>query len=142
MPKADFQVFRLDCRGIERALGSLETRIMEVLWQHGPAGSRQVRDLLGDDLAFNTVMTVLNRLVAKGLVRRTGRRRLYRYEALYTYDELCRHLSRQVSRGLLEDFGATAVDQMIDVLKELNPGRLEEIKAALEEPNHSRKGVS
>lgn len=53
-------------------LGELERAVMEVLWERSePAGGRDVARALSErDLAYTTVMTVLNRLATKGFVRR------------------------------------------------------------------------
>lgn len=64
------------------SLGSLEFKIMEVSWSH-PESFLSVRDVLvelEDDLAYTTVMTVMNRLYEKGLLRRrrNGRAWIYR----------------------------------------------------------------
>ncbi|MDQ3342954.1 MAG: BlaI/MecI/CopY family transcriptional regulator [Actinomycetota bacterium] len=64
------------------SLGSLEAKIMHVVWQEGDV-FLSVRDVLGrldEDLAYTTVMTVMNRLYEKGLLRRRrdGRAWLYR----------------------------------------------------------------
>ena len=58
-------------------LGELERAVMEVLWEREPpATARDVgRALVNRDLAYTTVMTVLDRLTRKGFVHRerTGR---------------------------------------------------------------------
>lgn len=64
-------------------LGELETRVMDVLWHTpGPLSVRQVHDTLSDEkeLAYTTVMTVLDRLAKKSIVSRSreGRQWLYR----------------------------------------------------------------
>lgn len=64
------------------SLGSLEAKIMDVAWTHSDA-FLSVRDVLGrldDALAYTTVMTVMNRLYEKGLLRRRreGRAWVYR----------------------------------------------------------------
>lgn len=53
-------------------LGELERAVMEVLWDRGePTLVRDVvRALAERDLAYTTVMTVLDRLAKKGFVRR------------------------------------------------------------------------
>ncbi|GAA1310522.1 transcriptional repressor BlaI [Saccharothrix xinjiangensis] len=53
-------------------MGELERAVMDVLWDRGePVAVREVvRALAGRDLAYTTVMTVLNRLAKKGFVRR------------------------------------------------------------------------
>lgn len=64
-------------------LGELEQAVMDILWRRGqPLPVRDVQGLLAEDreLAYTTVMTVLDRLSKKGVVRREleGRAWLYR----------------------------------------------------------------
>jgi predicted transcriptional regulator len=63
-------------------LGELERAVMDVLWERGaPATVREVVEALdGRELAYTTVMTVLDRLAGKGMVdrERTGRAWSYR----------------------------------------------------------------
>lgn len=63
-------------------LGELERAVMDVLWQRSePLTVREVgRELANRDLAHTTVMTVLDRLVKKGTVERTGQGRPWRYQ--------------------------------------------------------------
>jgi len=61
-------------------MGELESAVLAQLWAAGepltPAG---VRDGLGDELAYTTVMTILARLWEKGLLRRERRGRAFAY---------------------------------------------------------------
>lgn len=54
-------------------LGSLELRIMEILWSHGPASVREVQETFPgkERPAYTTVQTVIYRLEGKRAVRRT-----------------------------------------------------------------------
>ena len=61
--------------------GELEDRIMNTLWDRGEATVRQVLELQGGDLAYTTVMTVLDRLHHKGRVRRRKEGRAWCYRA-------------------------------------------------------------
>jgi predicted transcriptional regulator len=66
-----------------RRFGELEAVIMEKLWERGhPALVRDVLDdLRGDrDLAYTTVMTVMDNLHRKGWLRRERDGRAWRYE--------------------------------------------------------------
>ena len=66
-----------------RRFGELEAVIMERLWERGrPALVREVLDdLRGDrDLAYTTVMTVMDNLHRKGWLRRERDGRAWRYE--------------------------------------------------------------
>lgn len=62
-------------------LGSLEAKIMRVAWERSDRYMpvREVLDLLDDDLAYTTVMTVMNRLYEKGMLRRQREGRAWSY---------------------------------------------------------------
>lgn len=62
-------------------LGDLERAVMDVLWDRaGPATVREVADGLADrQLAYTTVMTVLDRLAVKQLVTRDRVGRAWSY---------------------------------------------------------------
>ncbi|MFI5486562.1 BlaI/MecI/CopY family transcriptional regulator [Micromonospora echinaurantiaca] len=68
-------------------LGDLERAVMDVLWDSVPTTSdgvtvREVADALaGRELAYTTVMTVLDRLAGKGMVQREREGRAWRYRA-------------------------------------------------------------
>ena len=67
-------------------LGELERAVMEVLWNRAePCLVRDVAEALAArELAYTTVMTVLDRLAKKGAVRRQRDGRAWRYEPMYT----------------------------------------------------------
>lgn len=56
-----------------------ELDIMQVLWDRGPSTVAQVREGLRDDLAYNTVLTMLRILEEKGHVTRDTRDRAHTY---------------------------------------------------------------
>jgi len=56
-----------------------ELDIMAVLWQRGSATVSEVRDALIDDLAYNTVLTVLRTLEEKGHVSHVSEGKAFRY---------------------------------------------------------------
>lgn len=62
-------------------LGELERAVMDVLWERsGPATVREVADTLhARELAYTTVMTVLDRLAGKGMVERERAGRAWSY---------------------------------------------------------------
>ncbi|MCK9900952.1 BlaI/MecI/CopY family transcriptional regulator [Frankia sp. Cpl3] len=66
--------------GNRRAPGDLERTVMETLRRAArPLTPREVQNLLGDDLAYTTVLTILTRMHDKGLLgrRRSGRAHAY-----------------------------------------------------------------
>nr|WP_277351256.1 BlaI/MecI/CopY family transcriptional regulator [Micromonospora sp. HNM0581] len=66
-------------------MGDLERAVMDVLWDAVPVTSpgvsvREVAEALdGRELAYTTVMTVLDRLAGKGMVQREREGRAWRY---------------------------------------------------------------
>jgi len=126
------QTFRLREQGLKRTLGDLESAVMELLWQGGPMAIAEVRQALPRQLTFNTVMTVLNRLTAKGLLLREpeGRRSLYRPSL--SREAFLEQLTRNVAGGLVRDFGDYAVVQFVAALEREDPTRLAELEALLE----------
>lgn len=62
-------------------LAELELDCMKVLWKYPGASVAQVRAGLPRPLAYTTVMTVLDRMSAKGLVERRKNGRAYLYTA-------------------------------------------------------------
>jgi BlaI family transcriptional regulator, penicillinase repressor len=73
------------------ALGDLEREVMTRLWDAGePQTVRQVHELLSRDrdLAYTTVMTVLDRLAKKGVVLQQKADRAYRYAPAQSREEM------------------------------------------------------
>ena len=63
------------------SLGELEARVLQLVWQHEPCTERDVSDLVQQqrDVARTTVLKTMQRLEAKGLLRREpGRPARYR----------------------------------------------------------------
>lgn len=70
-------------------LGQLQKAVMEVLWSAGDAGVQAVRDRLdrGNDLAYTTVLSVLQKLEKLGWVKRRREGRSHVYRAARTRDQ-------------------------------------------------------
>jgi predicted transcriptional regulator len=69
-----------------RAAGELEADVLGTLWAaDSPLTPGQVRERLGDELAYTTVLTILTRLHAKGAVNRAPAGRGHAYSP--TFDE-------------------------------------------------------
>ena len=71
--------------------GGLETRVMESLWDApSPLSVREVHDVINEssDLAYTTVMTVLDRLAKKNLVLRDRDGKAWLYRPAATREQL------------------------------------------------------
>lgn len=73
----------------KRRDGALEYEILSILWASEVAlQPGQIRDRLGDQLAYTSVATVLGRLLTKKLVERDGDGRAFAYSAIVDESEL------------------------------------------------------
>lgn len=68
-------------------LGKLEIMVIEVLWTVGDANVHEVASRLGRPLAYTTVMTTLDRLFKKGVLKRRKSDRAFRYAPRFTRAE-------------------------------------------------------
>lgn len=118
-------------------LGDLERAVMEHLWARqeaggGPLTVREVHGTVGTqrELAYTTVMTVLDRLTRKGLVTQAREGRAYRYSAVAT-----RHaLTAQTMRDALDTLqAADRRPAMQQFLEDASPEEINDLKAALAE---------
>jgi predicted transcriptional regulator len=110
------------------AIPELERLVMEEIWAQGEATVRSVRDALNAHdgqpaRAYTTVLTIFQRLDAKGLVQRsrTGKTDIYR--AAISRDEyLGARADAEVSE-LLEQYGELALVQFARRMAALDPQR-------------------
>lgn len=121
---------RLSAEGLAKVLGDLEARVMRAVWHLGrPVPARAVHKVVAKEhpVAFLTVVTVLNKLVVKGLLVRAKRDDLLHYEARMTEDAFMAHASRRVVEGILSLGSQAVAASLVDVLAEGNPDQLAEL---------------
>ena len=88
-----------------KALGELEERIMRAAWKRSsPVTVREVHEQLSKDpkerkLAYTTVMTVMDRLYRKGLLRRERRGRAFAYSPAISEAEHTAGLMQRLLTG-------------------------------------------
>ena len=76
-----------------------EMELMEVLWERGAATAAEVREAIPDELAYNTILTILRRLEQKGYVGHTEEGRAHRYHPLVEREQARRSaLQRMLDR--------------------------------------------
>ena len=92
-----------------------ELDLMDVLWARGSATTAEMRDALEDDLAYTTVLTLLQTLEEKGYVWSEKEGRAYRFHpevgrgeaggsALrYVLDKIFRGSPEQMLTGMVDD---------------------------------------
>jgi predicted transcriptional regulator len=115
------------------SLGELERDVMTQLWDAAePLTVRQVHERLSGrrDLAYTTVMTVLDRLAKKGVVAQQRADRAYRYSAVETREQMTASLMLD-ALGAAPD-GATRDAALVHFVGQVGPAGAAALRAALE----------
>lgn len=115
--------------------GDLERAVLEVLWAlpaSGSASVRQVHTALTEtrDVAYTTVMTVLDRMFGKDLVTRESQGRAYLYRARATREELTAELMGAALHDISAEDRASA---LVAFVGEASAADREALRAALAE---------
>jgi predicted transcriptional regulator len=134
---------RLSADGVAKVLGDLEARVMDAVWNLGwPVPARMVHERVVEehDVAPLTVITVLNKLVIKGLLARAKQDDLYHYRARFTRDEFMAHVSRRAVEGILSLGPDAVAASLVDVLAERDPKRLAELERSIRRRRREQEG--
>jgi len=115
-----------------RGRGDLKQQVLTLLLASDvPMTPAQVRDAIDADLAYTTVMTVLNRLSGQGLVARRRSGRAYAYTAVVDRAEVT---ARQMQRLLATGEDRVAVlRQFLGVLSDDDERALIELIGRIDE---------
>jgi len=116
---------------LDKLLGPLEAEIVRAAWTAGePVSVRHLVDRLNQRrsprLAYTTVMTVMNRLAEKGILRRRKQGRGYLYEPVAADP------AGLAVRGVVRDFGEAAIAHLVDEAKS-DPKVLKRLQRLLEQ---------
>lgn len=124
------QTVRLEADGLAKVLGDLEARVMRAVWDIGrPAPAKKVHARVArrHDVQLLTVITVLNKLVDKGLLSRSKHEDLFHYEPRWSEEEFRSHASRRVVEGILSFGPEVIAASFVQVIAERNPEQLAEL---------------
>jgi predicted transcriptional regulator len=100
-------------------MGRLEQTVMEALWERGEASVHDVVGLIDRPLAYNTVMTTLDRLYKKGLLSRSKQDRAYVYAPRLSRLEWQRRQAASLVSGFLagpDTAGELLVSCLVDAV--------------------------
>ncbi|ASR45463.1 BlaI/MecI/CopY family transcriptional regulator [Paenibacillus kribbensis] len=127
--------FKAGETGLNRFFGPLEAKIMDILWSTSDRSIKEVQTALkGDrDFNFNTVMTVMNRLVEKGILSKSIHGRTSLYRPVLSREEFMDEQSKELSHELVDEFGPLAVNHMIDALEMADPVLIERLEQKIKQ---------
>lgn len=115
-----------------------ELDIMTVLWEHGPGTVAEVRDRLGEPLAYTTVLTMLRILEEKGAVDHEQVGRAYRYRPIVERDAARRHAVRRLVDGLFRGSTELLLTQLVRD-RDLDDAEVERLKQLLDDELGERR---
>jgi predicted transcriptional regulator len=97
--------------------GNLEQEVLDVLMNSTePLKPAEVLERLKKELAYTTVLTMLQRLYKKGLIDREQRKNAYAYYAKNSLKETTKDNLANVYGGLLNSYGDLAISQFFETL--------------------------
>ena len=111
---------------VDHLLGELQAAIMRHMWARPQATVRDLVDLLHAEErnpAYTTVMTVMGRLVTKGLLSRELRGKTHMYRAIGSEQDFLRAAAASRVQSLVQEFGDLAIAQFVAKVDDLSPER-------------------
>jgi predicted transcriptional regulator len=129
------KTFRASDSGLGKVLGHLEESVMDSLWSRKEATGKEVlQDLSGRrKVAYTTVLTVLDRLHKKGLVKKERHEGGLLFSPAYTKAAFSAIVSREVMGGVIEMSQGLASAGFVNALAENDPKELDRLSKLIED---------
>lgn len=129
--------FKYNEEGLSRFFGPLEAKIMEFFWasEQDEFSIKEVQQTLGSEknINFNTVMTVMNRLVEKGVLKKRACGRVSLFSPIQSKDEFFEEQSKKLTENLLDEFGGVVISHMIDSLTDVDDTLLNKLEKKIQQ---------
>lgn len=118
--------------GHGKVLGHLEQDILVALWKRGESSGREIYNEVSRDIALTTVLTVVERLVVKGLVEKIRGQEVNLFRCAYTKEELAKKFSDEVFRSILDISASAASAAFVNILADIHPIELDRLSSLIE----------
>jgi BlaI family transcriptional regulator, penicillinase repressor len=118
-----------------------ELEVLQLLWDRGPSTVRQVMEVLNRRRrrAYTSVMSLLNVMAEKGLLKRRPQGRAYLYEARVEREKTVGEMLRDLLGRAFDGSAASLVARLLDESSP-SPRELAEIRDTIEQFRHKRGG--
>lgn len=134
---------RLSAEGLAKFLGDLEARIMRAVWDlKTPSTARAVHERVAKehDVAVLTIITVLNKLVVKGLLSRAKHDDVYHYSSSLTENEFRAFATQRVVTSILSIGPQAVAASLVDALARHDPDQLTELGRLIRRKQKEQEG--
>ncbi len=130
MKKFPSSTINVDKNGSPLVLGELESLIMNILWELNDATVQDVRKKLSGKrvYSFNTIMTVMNILVDKELLKKDMKVKPYSYSPKVSKENLFESVTKKIVKALMGEMKPYAISSFTDELDKLSQEDLKRIK--------------
>jgi len=127
--------FKINESGLNRFFGPLEAKIMDILWNDVEMTIKDVQQVLDKEKVtnFNTVMTVMNRLVEKGILQKRIEGRSSLYRPVQSRVEFLNAQSKEMTNELMDEFGNVVVSHMLDALEDVDDDLVAKLEQKIKE---------
>jgi predicted transcriptional regulator len=98
---------------VKIVLAEREAELMHVLWERGPSMVAEVQAHLKDELAYTTVLTMLQKLEKKGYVSHEEEGRAHRFQATIDQGKAQRSAVRDLAARLFKGSAAMLLAQVV-----------------------------
>jgi predicted transcriptional regulator len=124
-----------------KQLGTLESSLMERIWLRGETSVRRLHAEFAPELAYTTIMTTLDRLFKKGLLRRHKAGKAYFYVPAVTEKEYREHLAQHLLGVALHDrqHGDALLSSFVDVVGQADQQMLDRLDHLVKAKQRARR---
>jgi predicted transcriptional regulator len=112
----------------KRGFGELEMAIMNIIWDRKSMTVQDVLDKLGSDHAYTTVMTVMGRMVQKGLLEREKNGRNYLYTPSREKPQEANNILEKLRKSVFKGNSLSMVNYLIGNADSMSEQDLENIQ--------------
>jgi predicted transcriptional regulator len=144
-PKFTLRGFRRPREVASLALGKLERQVLDETWRSGEVTVREVYTAFGENVAYTTLMTTLDRLYKKRLLQRRKDGRAFLYSPAVSREEFEHGIREDVIDGLLGR-GAEGVEPVlaciVDAVSERDRELLDELDRLIKQKRRELKPKS
>lgn len=118
-----------------KVLGELESQVMEIIWgQKEPVPVKEVACVLGKSrkIAYTTVMTIMSRLVNKGVLVRHLKGSCYLYKAKRSKEEFIAKAIHGIFSSAVSTLGESVLTHFVKEIEKIDPKKRNELLKMLE----------
>lgn len=119
---------------VGKVLGELESKVMEIIWQSpAPISVREVTENLQTrrKIAYTTTMTIMSRLVEKGLLSRRLFGLSYLYQQKLSREKFMAKVVHSIFTTAVSSLGSEVTAYFVKEIQSLSPKKRKELLSIL-----------